>query len=189
MLNGRPLTRTVRLCRHGPRGRGRTQQLDLITDQDSYAVYAAVVPTAWAAVSREMLLLQRETEEIEAVRTCVPSVMPADPEWDAVESNFKQENARTRVLQRTLPIDIPYRLIPRAEIQADDARLALKYPGIWQRRPESMEYAAVSAVGFNPTKTKAMVYVRLRSSGGIHSRELREGKWVVGKRNGCGWSA
>ena len=69
-------------------------------------------------------------------------------------------------------------IVPRAEIEADDARLALKYPGMWQRRPESMEYAAVSVVGFNPAKTKAMVYVRLRSSGRVQSMERREGGWV-----------
>jgi hypothetical protein len=61
---------------------------------------------------------------------------------------------------------------------------------MWQRRPESMEYAAVSAVGFNPAKTKAIVYVRLRMSGSIHSMELLEGKWVPAKhRNGCMWIA
>lgn len=45
--------------------------------------------------------------------------------------------------------EIPYSLIPRADILADNARLALTYRGTWQRRPESMKYAAVSAVGFN----------------------------------------
>lgn len=88
-----------------------------------------------------------------------------------------------------LPVDIPYRLIPRAEIVADDARLALKYPGQWQRRPESIEYAAVSAVGFNATKTKAIVYVRLRSNGGLYWIEKRRGKWDSTPRGGCTWIA
>jgi hypothetical protein len=136
-----------------------------------------------------MLLLQQETEEIKAVSTCFSSGAVADPEWDPVVSNFQQENARVRPLQRLLPLDIPYRLIPHAAIQADDARLALKYPGTWQSRPESMEYAAVSAVGFNPEKTKAIVYARVRNRGDIFSRELRDGKWVAAKRSGCMWIA
>jgi hypothetical protein len=72
---------------------------------------------------------------------------------------------------------------------ADDACLALKYPGIWQRRPESMEYAAVSAVGFNDAKTKAIFYVRSRQSGNISAHEFREGIWVAAKRSSCGFAA
>ena len=80
--------------------------------------------------------------------------------------------------------------MPRAEIEADDARLVLKYPGMWQRRPESMEYVAVSVVGFNPVKTKAMVYVRLRSRGRVHLMERRDGRWVDdARRRSCSWIA
>ena len=61
---------------------------------------------------------------------CSPSHVPRDPEWEAVEKNFKQQNRRRRMLQQVLPIDIPYRLISRADIEADDARLKVKYPGI-----------------------------------------------------------
>jgi hypothetical protein len=168
-------------------------QFESVKDADAYAVYAAVVPTVWATKSKDALLLQQETEGIEAMSTCLSSssAVTAEPDWNVVEMNFKQANAKTRVLERALPVDIPYRLIPRADILADDARLALKYPGTWQRRPESMEYAAVSAVGFNPTKNKAIVYVRLRSRGNIHNLELRDGKWAVARRSrGCGgWVA
>jgi hypothetical protein len=53
-----------------------------------------------------------------------------------------------------------------------------------------MEYAAVSVVGFNSAKTKAMVYMRLRSNGGIHMMELREGKWLGSRsQGGCFWIA
>jgi hypothetical protein len=73
---------------------------------------------------------------------------------------------------------------------ADDARLTLKYQGTWQPRPESMKYAAVSAVGFNASKTKAIVSVRLRSMRGmvdIHFMEMREGKWVKVPLARCRW--
>ena len=52
-----------------------------------------------------------------------------------------------------------------------------------------MEYAAVSAVGFNETKTKAMVYVRFRDQGGIELMELRDGKWISARLGGCAWIA
>ncbi len=160
-------------------------QLDTITDADAYAIYALLLPGAWATRAKGTLLLQQETEG----STHCPSAAPSDPEWAEVAANFKQENTRVRRLEPVLPVNIPYRLISKAEIEADDARLALKYPGTWQRRPESMEYAAVSVVGFNRTRTKAMVYVRLRSRGNVTQLEKREGQWVNAKLAGCGWIA
>jgi hypothetical protein len=40
------------------------QQLDPITDADAYSVYTAVIPQTWAEVSKDVLLLQQETEGI-----------------------------------------------------------------------------------------------------------------------------
>jgi len=165
------------------------QQLDPITDADAYSVYAAVIPQTWAQVSTGKLLLQQETEGMESWwSNCLPSITNAGPEWDAVAVAFRQENVRVRVLDRLLPIDTPYRLVPRAEIRADDARLARMYPGPMRDRPGSMKYAAVSAVGFNAGKTKAIVSVRLRSTEGmvdIPFMEIREGKWVNVPLGGC----
>jgi len=51
-----------------------------------------------------------------------------------------------------------------------------------------MEFAAVSAGGFNMTKTKALVSFRLRDQGDLRRVELQGGVWVaVG--DGCGWIA
>jgi hypothetical protein len=154
-------------------------------------VYAAVIPQTWAAVSKDVLLLQQETEGMEdRWSSCLPSITNAGPEWDAVAVVFRQENVRVRVLERLLPIDTPYRLVPRADILADDARLARMYPGTMRYRPGSMKYAAVSAVGFNAGKTKAIVSVRLRSMPGmvyIHFMEIREGKWANVPLGGCRW--
>ena len=155
------------------------QQLDPITDADAYLVYAAVIPQTWAHVSSGMLLLQQETEEIERMwSACLSQMANVGAEWGAVAVVFRQENARVRMLEWLLPIDIPYRLVRRADILADNARLALMYPGTRQRRRE-MKYAAVSAVGFNAAKTKAIVYVRVPDRGDIVFMELREGKWVI----------
>ncbi len=150
------------------------QQLDSITDLDAYAVYAAVIPQAWAHVSKEVLLLQRETEGIKDSSACFSSIRAAGAEWGAVAIVYQQENARVRVLERLSPIDIPYRIVPHAEILADDTR---------------PEYAAVSAVGFNAAKTKALVSVSFRNSGFIQFMEIREGRWVIAPVVGCNWIA
>ncbi|MBA2604727.1 MAG: hypothetical protein H0U94_14165 [Acidobacteria bacterium] len=166
----------------------RPEQLP-ITDPAAYKVYAAVVPPAWANVRPKgtMLLLQQETD---IPRPCAAPASPQGDEWDAVERNYRENNTRVhRLLQSMLLLDVPYRLISQAEIEADDARLALKYPGIWQRRPESMDFVAVSAVGFNVEGTKALVYVRARDSGTVRPMELLDGQWVHAKGRGCGWIA
>ena len=167
-------------------GQSPVQKLEAVTDPDAYAIYAELVPQAWANLSKERLLLQQETETMFRCRGSGSPVVA--PEWQAVENNFRQENIRPKLLQPLLPISGSYRLIPRAEIEADDARLAVKYPGRYNRRPESMEYAAVSAVGYSADKTKALVYMRFRSSGGFHSMERRDDKWVkVYSGVGCAW--
>jgi hypothetical protein len=127
-----------------------TPQLDPVTDREAYAIYAVLVPAAWAP-SKDPLALQRETET--SLR-CTLAPSGPDPEWDVVANNFKQQNDHPRVLMPMLSIESPYRLVPRAEIEADDARLALRYPGLWQGRPGSMEFVAVSAVASIPPGPK-----------------------------------
>jgi hypothetical protein len=167
-------------------GQNVPKTVEPVTDPDAYALYAVVVPREWARVSKGTVLLQQETETSSPCRSISEN---RDSEWDGVEKNFKTENAVVRLLQPILPVGTPYRLVPRAQVAADDARLAIKYPGIWLRRPESIEYAAVSAVGFNSMKTKALVYVRLRSSGQYVFMEKLAGHWIDASHGGCGWIA
>ena len=161
------------------------RQLDPVTDREAYAIYAVLVPKMWAG--KGPVVLQRETVTSSFCDKDLIPLSGLEPEWEVVSKHFTQEKTRSRLLMPPLPI--PYRFISRADIEADDARLALKYPGTWQHRPGSIEYAAVSAVGFNAEKTKAMVYVGLRGSGTVYSVELREGHWVVAPRAGCSWMA
>jgi hypothetical protein len=166
-------------------------QAGFVTEPEAYDLYAIVVPRAWEQMPKDQLLtLQMETEGIAALSTCQPASPPGDAEWDAVIENFRTVNAQSRILRPMFPVSIQYHLLSQTEIAADDARLALKYPGGWQSRPGSMEYVAVSAVGFNATKTKAMVYVRTRSHGTAGYWELRGGTWMPAKNSGgCTWAA
>lgn len=165
------------------------QAPETVTDPEAYALYSILVPPYW---DRRMegrgqpFPLQRETEA--ASHNCESPKAPNE-EWQSVVADFHKQNAHVQLLQPLMTMEIPYRLIPRAEIDADDARLAVKYPGTYQSRPESMEYAAVSAVGFNGDKSKAILYVRLRGQGDIYFMERREGKWVRASIPSCGWIA
>jgi hypothetical protein len=169
--------------------RNAVQNLDYVTDPEAHRIYAAVVPPMWATRSKDPVVLRRETEDVQAMTHCRSFTPSPDPEWGSVEKNFWQENARRKVLPAALPFNEPYRLITLAEIEAIDAKLAIKYPGIYNERPESPPYAAVSAVGFSADKTKAMVYVRLRGRGEVRGLELRDGQWLADKSSGCVWIA
>src|SRR5688500_3330337 len=161
------------------------QNRESLSDPDAYRIYATLLPQLWATRSKDALLLQQETE---TVFPCDSSSRISDPEWLAVANRFRQENSRPKVLQAILQIPGQFRLIPKAVIEADDARLKLKYPGTFNRLPESIEYAAVSAVGFNSNKTKAMVHVRLRSGGDLHLLERRGDDWIHSTLSGgCAW--
>jgi hypothetical protein len=162
---------------------------DYVTDNETYAVYAAVLTSVWQG-SGGLHLIQAETERMESVELCL-QIIEAEPGWEGAALAFRREHEKVRVLRALLPVSVLYRLIPKADIRADDARLALKYPGHWQQRPESIQYAAVSSVGFNEDKTKAVVYVRQRNSGNLHAREFVDGKWVIPRLSrGCGgWIA
>jgi hypothetical protein len=160
------------------------QDPERVTDPEAYVLYTKLLPAMWLTRSKGPLLIQRETEPLNHCQAPTP---PTE-EWRSVIDNFHKENARVKWLQPMFSPGIPYRFISRAEIEADDARLAVKYPGTWMRVPESMEYGAVSAVGFNSAKTKALLYVRLRSQGDVYFMEKRDRVWVQA-HGGCGWIA
>jgi hypothetical protein len=160
--------------------------LDARTEPAAYAIYSAVLQEAWKD-QRVPILLQQETETV--VMGCDGFLPRLTGEWVDVATDFQRQNARARMLQPALSVTVPYHLIPGAEIEADDARLAKAYPGGWQRRPGSMEYWAVSAIGFNRERTKAVLYVRSRMAGGIHRWELKAGKWTEARLEACGWIA
>src|SRR4051812_15124590 len=71
------------------------QEARPVTDPASYALYAAVLPALWDSVSRDPIVLQQETEDIAAISGCLsPSPATANRNWDLVEAQFKQVNAR-----------------------------------------------------------------------------------------------
>ena len=164
------------------------QPFDLKADRDAFAVYATVLRERNDDV-QEPLVLQAETE---MPRTCGALLDQMTGEWAEVAANFRRENTRVRVLRAGLPLGVDYRVMSRADILADDARIAKKDPRRMNApRPGSIKYIALSMVGFNAARTKAAVYVRYRTahfSDGLTLKELKEGKWVTAPQ-GCAGTA
>ena len=172
------------------------QVLDPKTERDAFSVYATLFQPTELQPDRlryegltEPILLQGETE---APTRCEALLAAMSGEWAEVASSFRRENSRARLLRAGLPLGVKYRLISRKEILAHDARVAAKHPISGNApRPGSIRYVALSAVGFNAARTKALVYARFRTlhySDELRMKELRDGRWVDGPR-ACGGSA
>jgi hypothetical protein len=157
-------------------------------DRDAYAIYAQLLPGAWARSAKGPMIILEETRRLTLSCEQVADSGTPDPEWRAVEVSFRLENQRVRRLLPSIALDVPYRLVPRADVEADVRRTLEQrgfYPGA-----EAMHYVAVSAVGFNAAKTKAMVSIAFRDRGNLLQLERRDGKWVPAEgRSGCTWVA
>src|SRR6185437_14122590 len=172
----------VTILQAAPKRTGAPQTLDPALHREAYEIYATLIPRLWAQ-EKGVPLLQQETEPSVAAGGCT-ILKTQSGDWADAAADFQRQNAHPWTLQPGLPI--PYQFIRRAKIQADDARLKQEYPAQWQVRPGSIQYAAVSAVGFNRDRTKAIVDVHLRTSGFIVKLELKDGEWrPVGE--GCTW--
>ena len=136
----------------------------------------------WAkSGSKGVSLLQRETVK---PHVCRGTSAPSDAEWDAAEKNYAV-NTHVQMLPTTLRLGVRYRFVAQATIAAEDARLRRKYPG--HTVLPGAPYVAVSAVGFNAARTRAIVYVRRRGGGEVHFMEKRDGRWVQAPRLMCVW--
>ena len=170
---------------------GSPQPIDPTADRDMYALYATMLPDLSAGRrATGPVVLQRENELPPDSSSCSAMLASLTGEWADVAASFQRENSRVRLLQPGAAMGGAYHLLPRAEIQADDARLAAIDPRHSNSlREGAIEYIAFSAVGFNTAKTKALVYFRVRTarslSDGMGMRELKEGRWDWGPR-GCG---
>jgi hypothetical protein len=146
------------------------QPLDPRTEADAYSVYASLN-------FKPGVILMQETEGPQ-YRACSDFISGLSGEWRQVAQDFRDKNSRTWLLQPGAQ-GFEYRLISKAEIVADNARMSKQYGGRPpQLAPERIQYVALSAVGFNATRTKALVHVERR--GGFNLLQLiRSGnRWV-----------
>src|SRR3954452_12842841 len=118
-----------------PRAEGQPPAaLEPIVDTDTYAVYGPALLQVWTEQSKYTLPIAEQT----AFYQCKTFRVPAG-EWQSAWDSYARENRQPRRLLRMLPEPILYRLIPRADIVAEGARLKELYPGIWQHRPGEID--------------------------------------------------
>jgi len=124
----------------------------------------------------------RETEG-PAHHDCSVFISGLSGEWQEVAQDFRNKNALAWLLQPAKSLGAEYRLISKAEIMADDARIAKQYPGHSNAAPPgSIDYIALSAIGFNAARTKALAYVRTRTGTGVTLLIRSNSSWVRGSK-------
>ena len=162
-------------------------------DQEAYDVYSAIIPLEWPLrdAHAKGLIIQSETQGYEMC------LRPQD-EWQEkigpAISDYVRLNAKPSLLQPRIKVEVPYRLII-----ADELGFAIQtagWEGFYQRYPDSGGWMELSAVGFNASKTVAVVYMGhhcgpLCGGGGFHVLEKKDGKWVALDWNGssCAWAS
>jgi hypothetical protein len=178
--------------------RGQSPEPRPVEDPEAYAIYASLLPEEWtirvAGASR--LVVQRETGTHDE---CLPSGPPMKAEWAPVLADYRAQNQGIRRILPDRALGSRYRVVPRDEIRAifehrspgpetphDPVPAISQVQGRWKafydRYPDSGGYLVFSAVGFNDTKTRALVYIghhcgNLCGGGAHHLMEKVDGQW------------
>jgi hypothetical protein len=159
-------------------------------DPEAYAAYSAILAMGggWKD-SKSLLILQdippREWP-IGSPRGALQGNAEFTTQFDTIFKSFEQANSQSSLLQYHFAIAKPYKILSSAELEA-----AFRHPTIYhdgwegfrQSFPDSSGYLIFSAVGFNPEKTIALVYVDYRCGGLCGSSryyilEKHDGHWV-----------
>ena len=140
------------------------QASDVIDDPEAYKVYAAVLPIPFVSPEKaaDHLALLQETRS----RKACPSAETLPQEWGPVLESYTKENARMRSVLPDFDIGLRYVLVSLAEVksllvQAGNDGKALR--GGWSAAYAGFpngKVLAVSAVGFDDLRTRAMVVVQ-----------------------------
>jgi hypothetical protein len=178
----RMLALAVTLAWSGCSVRAQDAPLKPLDDPEAYTVYASLLPNEWPVrtANAETLVFEQETG---TRRDCMPSGKPLEAEWRPVVDDFRAENASVRMVRPGFALGRPYIVVPKADIEA---RLRENprdpWPAFYMRYPDSGGFMVVSAVGFNASKDRAMVYMShecnlLCGGGRYHLLEKVDGAW------------
>lgn len=134
-----------------------------ITDLEAYAVYRVVIMQDWPVriAKAKRLVVARETV---THHECLPKGAPMSTEWRPVLDSYLSENVRVRRLRENQDLGLPHVLRPLEELigffrPPPGGDFDKGWSRFYQLYPDSGGYMQVSAVGFDPSKTRALVYV------------------------------
>jgi hypothetical protein len=153
-----------------------------ITDPEAYAVYAAVLPRSVLDENhRGPIAIQIETAP--GPEDCPQAALITD-EWRAAVDDYRKQNAATKFIRPGFDLGRAYSLLPWADVRQmlkDEGYLSPSAPvtnhfgsRVFSRFPGG-RLIVLSAVGFNPERTRAMISVQsdcLWKDGFVGSHEI-----------------
>jgi len=160
-------------------------------EPDAYEVYASILSLEWplrVAHAKQLVILS----ETKSYQMCLKPDSESQARVGPAISNYVKLNEKTWLLQPRLSFARPYQFLEARQFAA------LMNGGGWneyyRQFPDSGGVIEVSAVGFNPDKTIAVVYMghscgALCGGGTFHVLEKVDGKWKPLEWNGttCSW--
>ena len=170
-----------------------------LDDPEAYKVYAALLAEEWTIRSAHAKTVVFQAETV-TNPTCMPSGKPLETDWLPVLTDFRSANATPKALRGDFDLGVPYVVAPAADIrltfQSSTSRMG-GWDGFYQKYPDSGGYMLVSAVGFDATKQRAMVYMAhscgmLCGGGTHHLLEKVGGAWREARLAGisnCMWAS
>ena len=182
---------------NGPAQQAKPEEpLPTYSVPEAYEVYSTILPDEWTwrYANSKTLLIQTETV---SQQMC----LEPDAKWkkllDPAIANYRIVNRKPLKLDRLFDISKSYTLSASDALQA-----AFKgagpdgWDGFNAAHPDSVGWIELSAVGFNDSKTVAVVYVghhcgRLCGGGGFSVLEKIQGKWkpVPWVGSSCAWAS
>jgi hypothetical protein len=188
----------------------RAQTDEIINDSDAHAVYASVVQMGAGKPLTVVALLQETRAGMDCLRE--EGDKKLQPEWRSVVESFWRENARVRIIREGFDLGVPYSIVTVTQLRKlmRDAGYSKQSPitnapgaDVFARFPGG-RLVALSAVGFNAEKTRAIVAMQFDCfpswTGKEHAAchegrhiavEKKDGRWnvVPSVRIGCVWTA
>jgi len=172
---------------------GSQSELPVLADPEAYAVYAAVLPpqsSSQLAKSKRLVI----AEETVTLERCKPDIDPLPEEWKSVLADYGRQNQTVWRLRSAFPV--LHVMVSHAAIRK------LLYPPEWDwtqfraAYPDSFGgYHEFSAVGFDASKARAVLYVANHcggecGQGEYHFMEKGPDGWRAAQLGGwrsCGW--
>ncbi len=163
------------------------------TDADAYEVYSAIIPSEWPlrVAKAKALVIQSQTRAYEMCLT--PDQGSAEVVGGAI-SDYNSQNEKVWQLQKKFNLEVPYQIIAPDHFKAAFERGG--WDGFYKEYPDSGGLIELSAVGFNPERTVAVVYMghscgMLCGGGGFHVLQKKDGRWVPleWKGSSCYWAS
>jgi hypothetical protein len=216
-VNAATIRRTlVLLCLLGAmveidRAPGIAQALDVIEDIEAYAVYKAALSIRSTSGDKEPTHITL-LEDTRAGSMDCPRDGAIQPEWRPVIDNYRTANARISRIQPERDLGVPYTLLSWGELTRMMQLAGYDLSNFSGRQSPGAEVfsrlkggrlVALSAVGFNAEKTRAMVTVQYNCFPSMESAdatrrchqgnqvmlEKRDDRWMPSNGGGCSWIA